>query len=262
MSEPTHAAIRVHDASLAHSGATALVVRGVSLVAEPGAPVTVLGPTGAGKSTLLDAIALQTPREGGPELHGGSIAVLGHDVRGLSARARTRLLAFLGHAPQRGSEHLDGTLTVGDVVASPIFERDPRFDRGEAGIAVAGALDSVRLPLGMLDRHVFELSRGQRQRVALARALVLDPRALVVDDPISGLDPVVAPAVLEALRELADARAVVAAVRTPRQARAIGGTSVVLHRGRVVGAGPIDELLADPRHPFVAALARTERAAA
>ncbi|MFC7430182.1 MULTISPECIES: ATP-binding cassette domain-containing protein [unclassified Agrococcus] len=262
MIEPTHAAIRVHDASLAHAGASALVVRGVSFVAEPGAPVTVLGPTGAGKSTLLDAIALRTPKEAGAEVHGGSISVLGHDVRGLGARARTRLLAFVGHAPQRGSEHLEGTLTVGDVVASPIFDRDPRFDRGEAGIAVAGALDRVRLPLGVLDRHVFELSRGQRQRVALARALVLDPRALVVDDPISGLDPVVAPAVLAALRDLAASRALVAAVRTPRHARALGGTSVVLHRGRVVGVGPIDDLLADPRHPFVAALARTKHAAA
>lgn len=262
MTEPTHAAIRVHDASLAHPVSTGLVVRGVSFVAEPGAPITVLGPTGAGKSTLLDAIALQTPKEHGPELHGGSIAVLGHDLRGLGARARTRLLAFVGHAEQRGSERLDGTLTVGDVVASPIFDRDPRFDRKEAGVAVAGALDSVRLPLGMLDRHVFELSRGQRQRVSLARALVLDPRALVVDDPISGLDPVVAPDVLDGLRELARTRAVVAAVRTPKQARAIGGTSVVLHRGRVVGVGPIDALLADPRHPYVEALARTERPAA
>jgi len=262
MTEPTHAAIRVHDVSLAHAGATELVVRGVSLVAEPGAPVTVLGPTGSGKSTLLDAIALRTPKDGGPELHGGSIAVLGHDVRGLGPRARTRLLAFVGHAQQRGSERLDGTLTVGDVVASPIFDRDPRFDRTEAGIAVAGALDGVRLPLGMLGRHVFELSRGQRQRVALARALVLDPRALVVDDPISGLDPVVAPDVLEGLHALAQTRAVVAVVRTPHQARAIGGTSIVLHRGRVVGAGAIDDLLADPRHPYVEALARTERPAA
>lgn len=261
MTEPTHAAIRVHDASLAHAGSTALVVRGVSFVAEPGAPVTVLGPTGSGKSTLLDAIALQTPKEQGPELHGGSIAMLGHDVRGLGGRARTRLLTFVGHAEQRGSERLEGALTVGDVVAAPIFERDPRFDRREAGVAVAGALDAVRLPLGMLDRHVFELSRGQRQRVSLARALVLDPKALVLDDPISGLDPSVASDVLDGIRALAQARAVVAAVRTPRQARTIGGTSIVLHRGRVVGAGPIDALLADPRHPYVESLARTERPA-
>ncbi|GAA2175130.1 hypothetical protein GCM10009846_23780 [Agrococcus versicolor] len=262
MTEPTNAAVRVHDASLAHAGSPSLVVRGVSFVAEPGAPITVLGPTGSGKSTLLDAIALQTPEDGGPELHGGSISVLGHDLRRLGTRARTRLLAFVGHAEQRGSEHLDGTVTVGDAVAAPIFDRDPRFDRGEAGIAVAGALDRVRLSLGVLDRHVFELSRGQRQRVSLARALVLDPRVLVVDDPISGLDPVVAPAVLSALRELGDSRALVAAVRTPRQARAIGGTSIVLHRGRIVGAGPIDDVLADPRHAFVAALARTEESAA
>ena len=87
MTEPTHAAIRVHDASLAHPGASVLVVRGVSFVAEPGSPVTVLGPTGAGKSTLLDALALRTPKEAGPEVHGGTISVLGEE-KGVPALER------------------------------------------------------------------------------------------------------------------------------------------------------------------------------
>lgn len=248
--------IVVNDVSLSPARDRRLVVRGVSFHASPGRPVTVLGPTGSGKSTLLAAIALRTPKEGGPEVHGGDIRVLGTSVLGLGPIARTRLLTHIGYAPQHGSERLMGSLTVADVVAEPIFARDARFDRSEAGAQVAGAVDRMRLPLGFLSRRVFELSRGQRQRVALAQALVLGPKALIVDDPVSGLDPLVRPDILESLRELSETCALVAVVRTPEQARAIGGEAVVMERGAVVGAGPIDAQLDDPRHPYVAALAR------
>lgn len=254
----TDDSIVAHDVSLAHHGERRLVVRGVSFAARPFLPVTVLGPAGAGKSTLLAAVAARDPAEGGPELQGGDVVTLGTPLRTIGARARTRLQTHIGYVPQLGSERLPGIGTVADAVAEPIFERDPRFDRAEAGAQVAAVVDRMRLPLGFLSRPVYELSRGQRQRVALARAIVLDPRALVVDDPVSGLDPVIAPGILEVLRDLAASITVVAAVRSPRQARTIGGTAIVLHRGATIGIGPIDEQLADPRHEFVAALARTE----
>jgi ABC-type glutathione transport system ATPase component len=119
-------------------------------------------------------------------------------------------------------------------------------------------LDTVHLPLSVLNKYPYELSSGQRQRVALARALVLGPTILVADEPTAGIDATVRDAVIDLLGQLRghpDFSAVVVSHDLAVLRRATD-VSLVLQGGRPVGYGPIEEVLADPTHPFVAGLAR------
>ncbi|MBW8873142.1 MAG: ABC transporter ATP-binding protein, partial [Leifsonia sp.] len=135
---------------------------------------------------------------------------------------------------------------------------DEHYPRRAAGERAATMLDTVHLPLSVLNKYPYELSSGQRQRVALARALVLGPSILIADEPTAGIDATVRDAVIDLLAQLRahpDFSAVVVSHDLSVLRRATD-TSLVLQGGRPVGYGPIEEVLADPTHPFVAGLAR------
>jgi peptide/nickel transport system ATP-binding protein len=237
------------------SGARHVAVNGLSLDVKKGEILAVIGESGSGKSTLAAAIAghAGSAEPGAPEIAGGSLTVLGRPLRGMSARQRDDYTLRVGYVPQDGGAGLDGHLTVGENVAEPIFERDRHFDQREAAIAVATLIDAVRLPLAIMNSHPHELSRGQRQRVAIARALILEPALLVADDPTAGIDITVRSAILDILRELRAEREFSAIIvsHTVSEVRRVSDRVAVLHRGVLVGLGPIDDVLANPQHPYV-----------
>jgi ABC-type glutathione transport system ATPase component len=119
-------------------------------------------------------------------------------------------------------------------------------------------LDTVHLPLSVLAKYPYELSSGQRQRVALARALVLGPSVLIADEPTAGIDATVRDAVIDLLGQLKDHAGFSAVIVSHDLSvlRRATTNSVVLQGGRVVGYGPIEDVLAEPEHPFVAGLAK------
>jgi ABC-type glutathione transport system ATPase component len=242
-------------------------VDGVSFRVAQGDILAVLGGAGSGKSTLAAAIAghLATHREGDAaarrHIVGGELRVLGQPVRHLRAgsRRRTRLTGLIGYLPQDAADRLSPDLTVGETIAEPIYARDRRFDRKEAGLMVARLVDAVHLPLGVMRATTWELSSGQRQRVALARALILEPQLLVADEPARGVDVLVRQAVLEALTNLHRDRRFSAVVVSSdlREARALADRVAVLSQSRLVGLGTFDEVLDDPVDPYVRTLAAT-----
>lgn len=238
-----------------------LAVAGVSFEVAPGEILGVVGESGSGKSTLAAAIALQADwggqESGHPEICGGSLKVLGTELRRIGSRRRDRLQLSVGYLAQDGAEHLDARLTVAENVAEPIYSRDRRFSSREAGIAVATLVDAVRLPLGLMNRYPFELSSGQRQRVALARSLILGPRLLVADEPTRGVDATVRTGVLDVIRELQAEQEFSAVIVSSDLAVTsyLAERVVVMSRGTVVGLGPINGVLADPIHPYLKALA-------
>lgn len=237
-----------------------LALAGVTFEVAYGEIVGLVGQSGSGKSTLAAVLAGRRRggrRHGGAEICGGSARVLGTRLRRMGRRRRDRLQLRVGYLAQDGAQLLDARLTVAENVAEPIYSRDRRFSSREAGVAVATMVDAVRLPLGLMNRYPYELSSGQRQRVALARSLILEPELLVADEPTRGVDATIRDEVLDVisgLREERDFSALIVSSDLAVTSR-LAERTVVLHRGCVVGLGPIDELLADPVHPYLKALA-------
>jgi len=271
MTGPEVPAVVADDVSIAYRGTVSAAplraVDGVSLSVRRGEILAILGGAGAGKSTFAAAVAGQLGARSGGEaaarrrIVGGRLRVLGQEVRHLRpmSRRRTRLLGTIGYLPQDAADRLSPDLTVGEAIAEPIYARDRRFDRREAGLMCARLVDAVHLPLGVLRANTWELSSGQRQRVALARALILEPRLLVADEPARGVDVLVRQSVLEALANLQRLRGFSAVVVSSdlKEARALADRVAVMGGGRLVGLGTFDEVLDDPVDPYVRSLAST-----
>jgi branched-chain amino acid transport system ATP-binding protein len=209
------------------------IVRGVSLVLNPGEIVAVLGANGAGKSTLIKAIA------GVVTLTSGRVRLLGRDITALPAHVLIRHgLAFV---PQ--TENVFATLSVADnlkLAADPL-----------AAARRAGRIAQVSELFPDLGRQrslkAGRLSGGQRQMLAVARALIVEPRVLLLDEPSAGLSP---RAVAEVFHMLAAIRGtgvgVVLVEQNVRAALSIADRLYVLVEGRNHLEGATPALLADP----------------
>jgi len=256
-------AVRAVDLSLLYPSRTpetrSVAVDGVSFDIAVGEILALVGETGSGKSTVARAVALTVDiaAEGAPRIIGGGLQVLGVQVRSISKRRRDRLALWVGYVPQEAGDRLAPRLTVGENVAEPIFSRDRRFDQDEAGQAVATLIDAIRLPLATMNKYPHELSKGQRQRVAIARAMILEPQLLVADDPTAGIDVTVRTSILDTIVALQRERGFSALVVSAdlSEVRRVASRIAVMHRGTIVGIGGLDEVLDDPRHPYIAHLA-------
>lgn len=261
----TNPAVVAHDLSLRYRSGNpetrGVVVNGANFEIGVGEVLAVVGETGAGKSTLAKAVALQAELspEISPIISGGSLSVLGQNVRGISTKQRDELSISVGYLPQEAGDFLEPRFTIGENIAEPIFSRDDEFDQHEAGEYVAMLLDAVRLPMGTMNRYPHELSKGQRQRVAIARSMILEPTVFVADDPTAGIDVTVRGAILDIISSLQKERAFSALIITAdlAEVRRISTRVAVMHRGIIVGIGNVDEVLADPRHPYVSGLVRS-----
>ncbi|MEC5149934.1 dipeptide/oligopeptide/nickel ABC transporter ATP-binding protein [Cryobacterium sp. GrIS_2_6] len=236
-------------------------LRGITLRVNPGEVLGVLGESGSGKSTLARVLSGSGGSAGStdrrPVITGGVATVLGLRLRGISRRKLARLTLGVGMLAQDAGQMLPATLTVGELVAEPVLERDARYQPGALRTLVATMVDTVRLPLTVLTKYPYELSSGQRQRVALARSLVLGPTLLIADEPLAGVDVTVRDAVVDLIGELQRERAFTAVVISSDLAvlRRVADRIAVLYQGVLVGLGTIDEVFADPWHPYVAELA-------
>ena len=218
-------------------GAAAVVDR-VSFTIEAGTLVTLLGPSGCGKTTTLRMIAgLETPTE-------GQVLIDGRDVTTWAPAERNVSLVFQSYA-------LFPHLTVLDNVAY-----GPRVRGVVPAAARAQARDTLAL-LGLtgLDARLpAQLSGGQQQRVALARALVLEPAALLFDEPLSNLDARLRRRVRDEIRALQRRLrlSVVYVTHDREEALAVSDSIIVMDHGKIVEQGPPAELFVAPRTRFVA----------
>ncbi|WP_297602921.1 ATP-binding cassette domain-containing protein [Microcella sp.] len=265
MTEP---AVRARDLTLRYRGPVGRkavqAITGVSLDIAPGETLAVVGDAGSGKSTLAQAIAGYTSRsvDRGVDIAGGALEVLGIDVRRLRRHHDDELALRVGYVPQDAGAVLDPHLTVGENVAVPLFQRDPKLSKSFAGGVVAEAIDAMHLTLATIPKYPYELSRGQRQRVAIARALVLDPDLLVADEATAGIDATVRGTILTHLAEVQRRRGFAAFVVSSEigEVRRLSHRLAVLHRGTIVGMGDIDAVLRDATHPYVRRLAELSAA--
>jgi len=202
----------------------------VSLDLPDGQVLAVLGPSGCGKSTLLRAIA------GLEQLRSGSIAWDGRDVGSVATHRRGFVLMF-----QDGQlfDHLTVARNVGYALR---LRRVPDLER-----RVAELLDLVGLP-SYGDRLPGTLSGGERQRVALARSLAVEPRLLLLDEPLSALDAGLRERLAADLRQILVASATTALLVTHdhEEAFAVADRLAVMRSGRIVQQGPIADVWRRP----------------
>ncbi len=210
----------------------------VGLEVAEGEVLALLGPSGSGKTTLLRLLAgFETP-------DAGRVEVAGAEVTGLPPARRRFGMVFQHYA-------LFPHLTVGENVAFGLASR--RRPREEVAERVAAALALVDLD-GFEPRPIGELSGGQQQRVALARALAPEPRLLLLDEPLSNLDPALRERTRRELRRAIQRVGITTVLVTHEQEEAfdLGDRVAVLHGGRLQQVGTPEELYEAPATRFVA----------
>ncbi|MBB5349929.1 iron(III) transport system ATP-binding protein [Haloferula luteola] len=211
---------------------------GVSLEIGAGELFFLLGSSGCGKTTLLRSIAgLETPTSG--SIHFGE-----KNVTQLPPHKREAAMVFQSYA-------LWPHLTVGRNVAFGLEER--KVAKKEIDERVKQALELVHLG-AMVDRGVDQLSGGQQQRVALARALVVRPRCLLLDEPLSNLDAKLRIEMRREIRRIVKEGGLTAIYVTHDQEEALemADRMAVLNQGRIEQLGTPEEVYRSPRTPFVA----------
>ena len=224
------------------------VLKGVSLSAEAGDVITIIGSSGSGKSTFLRCINfLEQPDAGRITVAGEEIRrVKGKDghLQGADAkqlqRLRTRLAMVFQHF------NLWAHMTVlENVIEAPVHVlRGPKKEALERAMAY---LDKVGISR-FKDSYPAHLSGGQQQRVAIARALAMEPAVLLFDEPTSALDPELVGEVLKVMRGLAEeGRTMVVVTHEMGFAREVSSQVMFLHQGLAEESGPPAQVFGQPK---------------
>jgi oligopeptide/dipeptide ABC transporter ATP-binding protein len=230
------------------AGVRVRAVDGVSFAVPPGRVLGIAGESGSGKSTLANLlVGLEQPSDGEILVAGGALG-----RRPDAAFRRSVQMVF-----QDPFGSINPRFTIGRTVAEPLLIHRIG-EEAERRRRAAEALDEAELRPGaaFLDRYPHELSGGQRQRVAIARAIVLRPRLLVADEPVSMLDVSVRAGILRLLKRLV-AEGEMAMVFITHDLSIVASVCdelAVMYRGVFVEHGPVMEVLRRAVHPYTRAL--------
>ncbi|MDO4777834.1 MAG: ferric ABC transporter ATP-binding protein [Cardiobacteriaceae bacterium] len=215
-----------------------VVIDNLDLAIERGTMTTLLGPSGCGKTTILRLVAgLESPTS-------GQIFIDGEDVTRASIQHRDICIVFQSYAL---FPHMSIADNVGYGLKMLNVPRDERRRRIEE------ALELVDLK-GFGERYVDQISGGQQQRVALARALVLKPKVLLFDEPLSNLDANLRRSMREKIRELQQSLNITSLYVTHDQSEAfaVSDQVIVMDKGRIMQKAPARELYQRPNSLFLA----------
>ncbi|MEN9781794.1 MAG: oligopeptide transporter ATP-binding protein OppF [Pseudomonadota bacterium] len=227
-------------------------VDGVSFTLDAGQTLGVVGESGCGKSTLARAL-LQLLPAGADALCTGQVlwngAVVPQGRPGVLRREAQMVF-------QDPLASLDPRMTVAQIIEEPLRIHERQLDAAARQGKVREMMDRVGLSPRQLNRYPHEFSGGQCQRIGIARALILGPRLLVCDEPVSALDVSIQAQILNLLADLQRETgvAVLFIAHDLAVVRHVSQRVLVMYLGRVVESASRDALYTTPRHPYTRAL--------
>ena len=225
-------------------------VNGVSLDVFPGETLGIVGESGCGKSTLARALLNLVPAQG------GDIVWMGQQMRGASPGAWQKLRRDAQMIFQDPLASLNPRMNVAQIVAEPLRTHEPGLSQAEVQARVKAMLGRVGLSESQMYRYPHEFSGGQCQRIGIARALILRPKLVVCDEPVSALDVSIQAQIINLLQDLQQEMqlSLIFIAHDLAVVRHISQRVLVMYLGRTMEVADKHALYANPRHPYTQAL--------
>lgn len=211
------------------------ILNGISLSIENGEIISILGPSGSGKTTLLNCIL------GITDIDSGSVIFDGQDVTRVSMEERGFNIVFQDYA-------LFPNLNAYDNITYGL--------KNKPGISTQQEVNELIELLGLsqhLDKHIFQLSGGQKQRVALARTMVMKPKILLLDEPLSALDGVIKESIKEKIKTIAKEFHLTTIIVThdPEEALTLSDRVLIMKDGDISQYAKPKDIIEHPQNSFV-----------
>jgi oligopeptide transport system ATP-binding protein len=225
-------------------------VDGVDFDLWPAETLGIVGESGCGKSTLGRAVLqLMKPTA-------GRVVWMNQEITGLSQKEMREFRQDMQIVFQDPLASLDPRMTVGESIAEPLKVFNPRMAKHDVKERVREMMRRVDLLPQMINRYPHEFSGGQCQRIGIARAMVLDPRLIICDEPVSALDVSIQAQIINLLMRLqAEYQLALLFISHDLSVvRHISHRIMVLYMGRVMEIADRDTIYGAPRHPYTKAL--------
>lgn len=230
--------------------ATLKAVDGVSFDLMPGETLGIVGESGCGKSTLARAILNLIPA------HSGSIIWQGQEMQGATPSAWQAVRKDVQMIFQDPLASLNPRMTIAQIIAEPLRTHHPELSAAEVMGRVSAMMERVGLAASHINRYPHEFSGGQCQRIGIARALILRPKLIICDEPVSALDVSIQAQIINLLQEL-QAEMCLALIFIAHDLAVVKHISqriLVMYLGHTMELAGKDALYANPSHPYTRAL--------
>jgi len=225
-------------------------VDGISFDIHAGETLGVVGESGCGKSTLARAVLNLIPATA------GSIAWMGREMTTASSDAWQAARADIQMIFQDPLASLDPRMTIAQIIAEPLRTHRPAMPEAEVMQRVKAMMGRVGLMPQQINRYPHEFSGGQCQRIGIARALILEPKLIICDEPVSALDVSIQAQIINLLKELQKSMglALIFIAHDLAVVKHISDRILVMYLGHEMEVARKKALYAAPRHPYTQAL--------
>ena len=232
------------------AGGVLKAVDGVSFDIYPGETLGIVGESGCGKSTLARAMLNLIPATS------GSIVWQGQEMRGATAQAWQAIRKSVQMIFQDPLASLNPRMTVGQIIAEPLQTHFPQMKSPDVMNKVRAMMVKVGLTEQQINRYPHEFSGGQCQRIGIARALVMEPKLIICDEPVSALDVSIQAQIINLLMELQTQMglALVFIAHDLAVVKHISQRVMVMYLGRSMELATKQAIYQNPSHPYTQAL--------
>ena len=230
--------------------ATLKAVNDVSFELAAGETLGIVGESGCGKSTLARAII------GLVKARSGSIVFEGDELLGLGRKAMRLKRKDIQMIFQDPLASLNPRMTVGDIIAEPLQTHYPTLKKADIQARVKAIMAKVGLLPNQINRYPHEFSGGQCQRIGIARALILEPKLIICDEPVSALDVSIQAQVINLLKQIQKEMglALIFIAHDLSVVKHIADRVLVMYLGNAVELGTDKAVYSSPTHPYTQAL--------